>query len=86
MQKLIINVAMRWNSSLDMIERYLEQQPAVAAALLSADIRQNAHELDTLDGSNISDAEDIVRFLKPLKTATRQLRIAWHPLKKTPPQ
>lgn len=71
--KLIIDVATRWNSSLDMIERYLEQQPAVAAALLSADVRRNAREMDTLDGSDISDAEDIVRLLKPLKTATTVL-------------
>ncbi|XP_065140690.1 E3 SUMO-protein ligase ZBED1-like [Paramisgurnus dabryanus] len=68
--KLIIDVAMRWNSSLDMIERYLEQQAAVTAALLSNDVRRNVRDIDTLDGSDIRDAEDIVNLLKPLKTAT----------------
>ncbi len=47
--KLIMDVVTRWNSSLDMIERYLEQQQAVAAALLSVEVRRNAHEIDTLD-------------------------------------
>ncbi|XP_051805174.1 E3 SUMO-protein ligase ZBED1-like [Acanthochromis polyacanthus] len=71
--KLIMDVTTRWNSSLDMVERYLEQQVAVAAALLSADIRRNAREIDTLDNSDIRDAEDIVKLLKPLKTATTVL-------------
>ncbi|XP_041834229.1 E3 SUMO-protein ligase ZBED1-like [Melanotaenia boesemani] len=71
--KLIMDVTTRWNSSLDMVERFLEQQAAVAAALLSADIRRNACEIDTLDSSDIRDAEDVVKFLKPLKTATTVL-------------
>lgn len=71
--KPIMDVATRWNSSLDMIERHLEQQPAVAAALLSADVRRNAREIDTLDNSDIRDAEDIVSLLKSLKTATTVL-------------
>lgn len=71
--KLIMDVTTRWNSSLDMVERYLEQQVAVAAALLSADIRRNAREIDTLDNCDIRDAEDIVKLLKPLKTATTVL-------------
>ncbi|XP_022043243.2 E3 SUMO-protein ligase ZBED1-like [Acanthochromis polyacanthus] len=71
--KLIMDVTTRWNSSLDMVERYLEQQVAVAAALLSADIRRNAREINTLDNSDIRDAEDIVKLLKPLKTATTVL-------------
>uniref|UniRef100_A0A9J7Y5E2 BED-type domain-containing protein n=1 Tax=Cyprinus carpio carpio TaxID=630221 RepID=A0A9J7Y5E2_CYPCA len=71
--KLIIDVATRWNSSLDMIERYLEQQAAVTATLLSNDVRRNVRDIDTLDGSDIRDAEDIVKLLKPLKTATTVL-------------
>ncbi|XP_016355543.1 zinc finger BED domain-containing protein 1 [Sinocyclocheilus anshuiensis] len=71
--KLIIDVTTRWNSSLDMIERYLEQQAAVTATLLSNDVRRNVRDIDTLDGSDIRDAEDIVRLLKPLKTATTVL-------------
>ncbi|KAK1877141.1 Zinc finger BED domain containing protein 1 [Dissostichus eleginoides] len=42
--KLIMDVVTRWNSSLDMLERYLEQQQAIAATLLSAEVRRNARE------------------------------------------
>jgi len=66
--KLIIDVATCWNSSLDMIERYLEQQAVVTATLLSNDVRRNVRDIDTLDVLDIRDAEDIVRILKdPLK-------------------
>lgn len=68
--KLIIDVTTRWNSSLDMLERYLEQQPAFAATLLTESVRKNAGDLDTLSTSDIRDAYDIVKLLKPLKTAT----------------
>ncbi|XP_051999904.1 zinc finger BED domain-containing protein 4-like [Xyrauchen texanus] len=57
--KLIIDVTTRWNSNLDMIKRYLEQQVAVTATLLSNNVRRNVHDIDTLDGSDIRDAEDM---------------------------
>lgn len=69
MHKLIMDVATRWNSSPDMMEHYLEQHLAITAALLSEDIQRNACEIDTLDTSDICDAENIVKLLKPLKTA-----------------
>ncbi|KAJ8353682.1 hypothetical protein SKAU_G00212490 [Synaphobranchus kaupii] len=71
--KLIIDVVTRWNSSLDMLERYLKHQSAVAATLLSPYVRRNAREIDTLDHADINDAEDIVKLLKPMKTATTVL-------------
>ena len=71
--KLIVDVSTRWNSSLDMLERYIDLQPAVAAALLSPEVRRNAREIDTLENSDIRDAEDIVKLLKPLKTVTTVL-------------
>lgn len=71
--KLIMDVVTRWNSSLDMIERYLEQQQAIAAALLSSEVRHNAREIDTVDPADIADAEDIVKLLTPLKKATTVL-------------
>lgn len=36
--KLIADVAVRWNSAYEMIRRFLEQQPAVTAALLSPEV------------------------------------------------
>ncbi|XP_073332449.1 E3 SUMO-protein ligase ZBED1-like [Pagrus major] len=71
--KLIVDVTTRWNSSLDMLQRYLDLQPAVAAALLSPEVRRNAREIDTLDNLDIRDAEDIMKLLKPLKTVTTVL-------------
>jgi len=53
-----------------MLVRYLEQQAAVAAALGSPEIRRNAREIGTLCSTDVSDAEDIGKLLKPLKTAT----------------
>ncbi|MBN3302803.1 ZBED4 protein, partial [Amia calva] len=69
--KLIMDVTTRWNSTLDMLDRYLEQQAAIAAALTSPEIRQNAR--NTLDSCDITDAEDLVKLLNPLKTATTVL-------------
>ncbi|KAL0154283.1 hypothetical protein M9458_050396 [Cirrhinus mrigala] len=71
--KLIMDVVTRWNSSLDMIEPYLEQQQAIAAALLSSEVRRNVREIDNLDAADIADAEDIVKLLTPLKKPTTVL-------------
>ncbi len=65
--KLIMDVVTRWNSSMDMLECYLEQQAAITAALLSTGVRKNARQLDTMDSNDITDAEEIVNLLKPLK-------------------
>lgn len=37
--KLITDVVVRWNSAYEMLTRFLEQQPAVTAALLSPEVR-----------------------------------------------
>ncbi len=71
--KVIMDVTTRWNSSLDMLVRYLEQQAAISAALTSPEMSQIPLNIDTLDSSDILNAEDLVKLLNPLKTATTVL-------------
>lgn len=53
-----------------MVERFLEQQPAVCATLLSPEVRRGESDLCTLNETDVSNAEDAVRALKPMKDAT----------------
>ncbi|XP_076843678.1 E3 SUMO-protein ligase ZBED1-like [Brachyhypopomus gauderio] len=53
-----------------MLERFLEQQPAISATLLSPEVRRNESDLCTLSELDITVAEDVVKALGPLKTAT----------------
>ncbi|CAJ1061224.1 Zinc finger BED domain-containing protein 1 [Xyrichtys novacula] len=69
-KKLIIDVTTHWNSTLDMLERYLELREAIALTLLTDSIQKNAGNLDTLSNSDLQDVTDMVELLKPLKKAT----------------
>ncbi|XP_033753063.1 zinc finger BED domain-containing protein 1-like [Pecten maximus] len=71
--KLIIDVATCWNSSYDMMVRYLEQQPAITATLMSGDVRKNIKDLDTLREEDITNLEDAVSILKDMKDITTVL-------------
>lgn len=61
--KLVIDVATRWNSAVDMISRYLEQQPAIYTALTSKELRKR----------ELTSAEELVAVLTPLEIATTAL-------------
>ncbi|XP_070411324.1 E3 SUMO-protein ligase ZBED1-like [Nothobranchius furzeri] len=70
--KLKTDVTTRWNSAYEMVKRYLEQQPAICAALLSPHVRKSGSSGDTctLSETDISNAEERAKALKPLKDAT----------------
>lgn len=61
--KLTIDVSIRWYST------FLP----LTATLVSQELQRNTQDIDTVDGNEISNAEDIIKWLSPPKTATRML-------------
>lgn len=55
---------------MEMLDRFLEQQPAISAVLLSPEVSRNKKDLCTLTEADITVAEDVVKALQPLKAAT----------------
>lgn len=66
--KLFMDVTTRWNSSMDMLNRYLKQQAAITATL-STELRKNAHQLDS--------TKEIVNLIRALKKMEEMKR--WPP-------
>ncbi|KAJ4930342.1 hypothetical protein JOQ06_019346, partial [Pogonophryne albipinna] len=64
--RLINDVATRWNSSYEMVERYLEQQSAVYSALSALKNKDIANLTD----QEVRVAENVIEIMKPLKTVT----------------
>lgn len=67
--KLIQDVSTKRNSSFDMLQRFLEQQPAVFATLMSREIRKG-EEVNSVTERDICNAEDIVKLMAPVKVVT----------------
>ncbi|XP_056102446.1 E3 SUMO-protein ligase ZBED1-like [Rhinichthys klamathensis goyatoka] len=68
--KLIQDIPTRWNSSYDMIERYIEQQAAVYSAMTDKAVKKNVKDIMTLSENDMRLAENVITVLKPLKTVT----------------
>ena len=70
---LVVDVATRWNSALDMMSRYLEQQPAIYAPLTSKEPHKRQKDVSTLSERDLASAEELIAVLTRLKIATTAL-------------
>lgn len=78
-QKLKTDVPTRCNSAYEMALRFLEQQPAITATLLSPEIRRSESDLATLTETEVTNAKDIVKALKPMNDVTLLMSVDKNP-------
>ena len=62
-----------------MFSRYIEQQPAVFATLLSKDVKKNVKDIVTLSDDDLEAAGELIVVLKPMKTLTTLMCDSKHP-------
>ena len=70
--KLIQDCPTRWSSTYAMIERFIQQQAAIMAALMDNRMRHQAASY-AVEGRETALLEDMLHVLKPIKTATTLL-------------
>ncbi len=67
--KFKTDVRTRWNCVYEMLLRFLEQQPAICAALLSPEVRKSGDNIFSLNETDTGHAKT-VRALKSMKVAS----------------
>lgn len=78
-QKLKTDVPTRCNSAYEMALRFLEQQPAITTTLLSPEFRRSESDLATLTETEVTNAKDIVKALKPMNDVTLLMSVDKNP-------
>jgi len=68
--QLINDVHTQWNSTYDMIERYVEQHENVTRILSSNDFWKNAKGIIPLTPDEVGELDKIMEVLAPLKGVT----------------
>ena len=68
---MILDVKTRWNSLFLMVERFLEQYPALQAAVLDPRIRKpmERDRLDRITDEDFTKAEEFIKVMKVLYTS-----------------
>lgn len=68
--KLLMDVPTRWNSSYDLLERFIEQQTAIIATMICPEVRKSEKDLASFSDQEITQAEEAVEILAPIKKIT----------------
>lgn len=69
---MITDVSTHWNSSYNLMERYLEQKTVVYSALTERALKRK--EIANQTDVEVSIVESVIVVMKPLKTITTMLR------------
>ncbi|KAJ8349379.1 hypothetical protein SKAU_G00245090 [Synaphobranchus kaupii] len=69
---MVLDVKTRWNSLFLMVERFLEQYPALQAAALDPRLRKpmEKDKLDRITDEDFIRAEEFIKVMKVLYTST----------------
>lgn len=68
--RLVQDMKTQWNSSFDVVSIYTEHQSAVLATLANRNVKKNLKDIATLSDIDLSQAEELIEVLRPIKTVT----------------